>query len=244
MKTIKETISKWNEMYDLVMAGASDADSDTWKRVNEVFMLASGRCEKLQNIINTFTNEWAALTEEDMAEDKGCKVWMKCIGNLLSLSGQDDYAFYIYDGEVGVLCEIDDKDIKAKGYEDYNSIAFIPGYDMESVLGDHLDESPHLTNEDCYSGYCECCDIDVQECRNIENKCCKILDWWSNDWAKSDEFDILFGEDGKYTDELKGRMDSGEIDEQKARKLWEEKKKAYEDPIGCLDYSFDAIFKN
>lgn len=246
MKTIRETIEKWNEMYDLVIAGAPDANNDAWKRVKEVFMLdgytVEERMQKARSIIKTFTEEWAVLTEDDMAEDKDCKVWMKCLGGLLELSGQGDFAFYIYKGEVGILCEIDDDVIKAKSYESFNGVAFVPGYDIAVVLADYLDEIPDLTNEDIYGGYQGCWDIDVQECRHMENNEHMELNWWSNAWAKSDEFNRMFGKGGEYTWKLKERMYNGEMDEQEARKLWEEEKKHYEDPIGCDDYSFDVIF--
>lgn len=154
-----------------------------------------------------------------------------------------DYAFYIYNGEVGVLCEIDKSLIKEKGYESFNGIAFVPGYDMSEVLSLTLDEVPVLTNDDCYSGYGGLTDIDVLECRCMENDDRMELNWWSIVWADSDEFNRMFGKNGKFTCQLRERLESGEIDEQDARKEWEEEKKNYSDPLSCYDYSFDAIFK-
>lgn len=185
MKTVKETIEKWNEIYDLVIAGAPDANNTSWQRVKDVF----GIKEYPTEVISEFCTAWNKLSEEDADDDK--KVWpliMECIDGLLDNSTLYDYAFYIYNGEVGVLCEIDDKTIKAKGYESFNGIAFIPGYDIEEVLAGHLDTKPHLTNDDVYSGYTGCCDIDVQECRCIENEQHMELNWWTDAWAKSNEF--------------------------------------------------------
>ena len=198
MKTIRETIEKWNAMYELAIAAAPNTNN------NEI---------------------------------------MNRIIEILNKSQQCDYAFYIYNGEVGVLCELDDKTIEAKGYESFNGIAFVPALDMDEVLKQHLDEKPHLTNDDCYTGYTGCWTIDVQECRCIENEQHMELNWWTDVWAKSDEFGRMFGQNGEFTYKLRERMDEGEIDEQEARKLWEEEQRYYEDPIGCDDYSFDAIFK-
>ena len=245
MKTIKEIAEKWNEMYELVIAGAPDITNASWKRINDVFMIRDTAMSVALNAAASFVKEWDNLTADDMDEDKDSYVWMKCIADLLGLSSQDDYAFYTHNGEVGVLCELDAETIKAAGFESFNGVAFVPGYALQTLqcrVGE--DEKPRLSEEDCYSGYSGCCKISVQECRNIENEERMLLGWWSDNWAKSDEFARMFSKSGEYTARLKERMDNGEISEAEARKEWNEAQEVYEDPIGCEDYSFDTIFLN
>lgn len=244
MKTIKEITEKWNAMYELVIGGCTSVENTIWQKMQKVFMITDGNMAEAYDLRRKYIEDCDGLTEDDVCKDKDIPIHMKFIGDLLSLSNNKDYAFYIYNGEVGVLCEIDDKTIKAKGYESFNGIAFIPGYDIEEVLAGHLDTKPHLTNDDVYSGYTGCCDIDVQECRCIENEQHMELNWWTDAWAKSDEFGRMFGKTGEFTCKLRERMDEGEIDEQEARKLWEEEQRYYEDPVGCDDYSFDFIFSD
>jgi len=188
MKTIKEIIEKWNAMYELVIGGCTSVENTIWQKMQKVFMITDGNMAEAYDLRRKYIEDCDGLTEDDVCKDKDIPIHMKFIGDLLSLSNNKDYAFYIYNGEVGVLCEIDDKTIKAKGYESFNGIAFIPGYDIEEVLAGHLDTKPHLTNDDVYSGYTGCCDIDVQECRCIENEQHMELNWWTDAWAKSDEF--------------------------------------------------------
>lgn len=144
MKTIRETINKWNEMYEFAKASSPAADN---------------------------------------------KVWMKSIGDLLVQSSQYDYAFYIYKGEVGIISAVDDKTIKEKGYESFNGIAFVPGYDMSDVLNCNDNDEPHLTLDDSYSCYGGCTDIDIHSVVNPENEQRLSDDWVSDVYADTDEYE-------------------------------------------------------
>ena len=240
MKTIKETIEKWNEMYDFVLTGATGVNNMLWQRVKDVF----GIKDYPADVITDFRSAWNELSQEDAEEDE--KVWpliTKCIEGLLSKSPLTDYAFYLYKGEIGILCEIDAEVIKAKGYESFDGVAFIPGDDMREVLADKLNDEPLLCNDDAYSQYCGLSEIILTECRCMENEEHTELNWWSKAWSESDEFNRMFGKDGEFTCKLREQLESGEIDEAEARNEWENEKKNYSDPLGCTDYSFDAIFK-
>ncbi len=118
MKTIKETVDKWNAMYELVVIGATDICNDVWKNMQEVFMLSDEKMQEAWTIAGNFVKDWGKLTEDDIEGDKDYLVWMKCISDLLRLSPQSDYAFCIHDGVVGIL----------------NDNKFIPGDEFNEKL--------------------------------------------------------------------------------------------------------------
>ena len=118
MKTLKETVDKWNAMYELVVIGATDISNDVWKNMQEVFMLSDEKMQEAWTIAGNFVKDWGKLTEDDIEGDKDYLVWMKCICDLLRLSSQSDYAFCIHDGVVGIL----------------NDNKFIPGDEFNEKL--------------------------------------------------------------------------------------------------------------
>lgn len=189
MKTIKETIEKWNEMYELAIAGCTSAENTVWQQMQQVFMISDDNMSEAFDLRSKYIEDCNTLTEEDMEADKDTPIHMRFIKRLLSLSGQCDYAFYIYNGEVGVLCELDDKTIKAKGYESFNGIAFVPAWDMDEVLKQHLGEKPHLTLDDSYSTYGGCTDIDIHRIVNPENEQRLVDNWVSDVYADTDEYE-------------------------------------------------------
>ena len=107
--------------------------------------------------------------------------WKKNRGNREAIENQTDFALYSHCGTVGILCDLDCITIDKKGYEHYG-LAFVPADDMEEVCVDMLNEEPHLTNDDAYSGYLGCCEIDIRDCRNPENEERELIGWWSDSW--------------------------------------------------------------
>lgn len=246
MKTIKETIEKWDEMYDLVIAGASDANNTSWQRVQEVFDINEYPAE----VINEFCSAWKELSEEDADDDK--KVWpliMKCIDGILDKSCLHDYAFYYHNGKVGILADVNIDVAKKKGYDEFNRIAFVPGYDMEEVIEDK-EVVPYQTDDDCYSAYCYGV-IGLHECVNPENEAHKILGWWSDVYAEQDEYIRELTDAGHLENHTSERdsmiediveaIENGDSLEE-LKNEWEETVSEYNDPIGCdYDVSFAGV---
>lgn len=172
MKTVKETIAKWNEMYELVFEGATDINNASWKKMQSVFMLSDKSMNDAKNIVNEFVEKYSELTQEDIDNENDWPLVMKCIGDLLVISINDDYLFYIYDGEVGVI------------YDD----EFVPGYDMATKLSENGDDTPQYTYDDSYACYGGCTDIDERTVKNVENDQRTICTWVSVVYADSDEY--------------------------------------------------------
>lgn len=241
MKTIKETLDKWNEMYDLVIGNAADAANAGWQQVYDVFAIDEQHRDSAKAVIHLFTKTWDDW--KDDGQDKLFFIWMNCIAELLHLSSQSEYAFYLHNGIVGVLCELDTATI-ANAYDWFNGIAFVPGNELHKVADHALYDLPHLTEDDMYSGYCGIWDIEIDECANLENDEQMYFGWWSTSYVMSDEFRRMFGPQGRFTSNLRDRLDIGDISIDEARKEWAEVQEDYEDPLSCEDFSFDAIFKD
>ena len=246
MKTIEETIEKWNEICDLVIAGAPDANNTSWQRVKDVF----GMKEYPTEVISEFCTAWNKSSEEDTDDDK--KAWpliMKCIDGLLDNSTLYDYAFYLHNGEVGILADVSRDVAKKKGYEEFNGITFVPGYDMEEVI-EHKEYTPHQTDDDCYSSYCYGV-IGLHECVNPENEEHLIEGWWSDVYAVQDEYIRELTDKGRlanHTSERDSMIDSiveaienyDSLDYLKEE--WEETVAEYNDPLECdYDVSFAGV---
>lgn len=191
MKTIRETIEKWNELY----AAAQGSNLN----------------EKMQSVITALANN-------------------------------SEYVFYVYKGEVGILCYLDDDTANAKGYASDGQIAFVPAYDMEGVCKD-LDNGACATYEDSYDAYCGCMSIDLHTVTNIENEQRLLHYTWVSDvYAESDEYqrELLTITDKYYDwtsersrmiDKIIDAMDRG-IALAGLKKEWCWRISLYKDPLG------------
>lgn len=94
---------------------------------------------------------------------------------------------YKHGGKVGILCDLPDSLLG--DYTAFNSIAFVPVEDLKNLPAEVRIMEPLLTEEDSYGGYTYCSDIDIMECRNLENEERKLMGWWSLDWKKMEESD-------------------------------------------------------
>lgn len=97
------------------------------------------------------------------------------------------YPLYKHDGKIGILCYLPDSLLG--DYTAFNSIAFVPVEDLKNLPAEVRIMEPLLTEEDSYGGYAYCSDIDIMECRNLENEERKLMGWWSLDWKKMEESD-------------------------------------------------------
>ena len=188
MKTIKDIIEKWDEMYELVMVGTADVNNDSWKKTQQAFMLQDDDMDAARELIKNLCEEWSTLTEDDITNEKDWPIVMKFIGDMLALSGTNsDYPFYIYDGEVGILAYLDDDIIKENGLEEHNGIAFVPGYALD-IIPDK-EEGACWTVDDSYSCYSGCSDIDNHTIVCMENDQRLSHEEWVTDmYAASDEY--------------------------------------------------------
>lgn len=205
MKTIAETIKKWNELYD-----AAEGNNPN---------------EKMQSIITTLTEQ----------------------------SKNSEYIFYVYKGEVGILCYLDKDIANEKGYENDGQIVFVPAYDMAESCKDIADEHCCGTYEDSYDEYGGCMSIDLHTVVNIENEQCLVCVWVSDEYADSDEYQReLCTETDRYYDwtSERTRMIDNIIDAMDEEKdlselenEWCEKVSQYKDPLG-FDYHDKAQFSS
>lgn len=95
------------------------------------------------------------------------------------------YPLYKHGGKVGILCDLPDSLLG--DYTAFNSIAFVPVEDLKNLPAEVRIMEPLLTEEDSYGGYAYCSDIDIMECRNLENDERKLMGWWSLDWKKMED---------------------------------------------------------